>query len=128
MFDCEVNPRCTLIEFFGGTLGQSVTPKVTQGLSCWLGFGFRANRRFPPQERRSTVFPEMAMDPILWLHLGVDEHPFATYFDVHQDYRVLTHSQMGVHVCLCLCVFLQPKALGLCPDRPQNGFLSDSML
>ena len=28
----------------------------------------------------------------LWLHFGVDEHPFATYFDVHQGYRVLTHS------------------------------------
>ena len=30
----------------------------------------------------------------LWLHFGVDEHPFATYFDVHQGYRVLTHSQI----------------------------------
>ena len=24
----------------------------------------------------------------LWLHFGVDEHPFATYCDVHQGYRV----------------------------------------
>ena len=24
-----------------------------------------------------------------------DEHPFATYFDVHQGYMVLTHSQMN---------------------------------
>ena len=27
-------------------------------------------------------------------HFGVDEHPFATYFDVHQGYRVLTHSHI----------------------------------
>ena len=33
------------------------------------------------------------MGHILWLlHLGVDEPPFATYFAVHQGYRVLTHS------------------------------------
>ena len=25
----------------------------------------------------------------LWLHFGVDEHPFATYFDVHQGYHWL---------------------------------------
>ena len=31
---------------------------------------------------------------ILWFHFGVDEHPFATYFDVHQGYRVLTHSHI----------------------------------
>ena len=36
----------------------------------------------------------MAMGHNLWLHFGVDEHPFATYY-VHQGYRVLTHSQMG---------------------------------
>ena len=29
---------------------------------------------------------------ITWLHFGVDEHPFATYFGVHQGYRVLAHS------------------------------------
>ena len=32
----------------------------------------------------------------VWLRFGVDEHPCATYFDVHQGCRVLTHSQMGV--------------------------------
>ena len=36
----------------------------------------------------------MAMGHNLWLHFEVDEHPFATYFDVHQVYRVLTHSHM----------------------------------
>ena len=31
----------------------------------------------------------------LCLHFGADEHPCTTYFDVHQEYRVLTHSQVG---------------------------------
>ena len=31
----------------------------------------------------------------LWLHFGVDEHPFATHFDVHHNYRVLTHNHVG---------------------------------
>ena len=35
------------------------------------------------------------------LHFGLDEHPFATYFDVHQGYRILTHSPMVV-------IFQQP--------------------
>ena len=29
--------------------------------------------------------------------LGVDEHPFATYFDVHQGYRVLSHSKLNIY-------------------------------
>ena len=37
----------------------------------------------------------MIMGHNLWLHFGADEHPFATYFDVHHGYRVLTHSQMS---------------------------------
>ena len=27
-----------------------------------------------------------------------DEHPFATYFDVHQGYIVLTHSHMYIYI------------------------------
>ena len=30
----------------------------------------------------------LAMGQNLWLHFGVDEHPFAPYFDVHQGYRL----------------------------------------
>ena len=37
---------------------------------------------------------DQVMGHNLWFHSGVDEHPFATYFDVHQGYRVLTHSQI----------------------------------
>ena len=36
----------------------------------------------------------MAMEQNPWLHFGVDEHPFATYFAVHQGYRVLTPGQI----------------------------------
>ena len=37
----------------------------------------------------------MAMGHNLWRsHFGVHEHPFNTYFDVHQGYRVLTHSHI----------------------------------
>ena len=33
----------------------------------------------------------------LWLYFGVEEHPFATYVDVHQNLQgVLTHSHVSV--------------------------------
>ena len=31
----------------------------------------------------------------LWLHSGADEHPCATYSEVHHNYRVLPHSHMA---------------------------------
>ena len=34
----------------------------------------------------------MAVGHNLCRHFGADEHPCATYFDVHQGYRVLTHN------------------------------------
>ena len=52
--------------------------------------------------------------------LGVDEHPFATYFDVHQGYRVLTHSHMKLiagtptHL-VCLLAFVQNQRAGFSP-------------
>ena len=36
------------------------------------------------------------------LHFRVDEHPFATYFDVHQGYRVLTHSHISLSIIKAL--------------------------
>ena len=33
------------------------------------------------------TFVSMAMGHNLWLYFGVDEHPFATYFNVHQGYH-----------------------------------------
>ena len=41
-----------------------------------------------------SILTHVAMAHNLWLHFGVDEHPFASYFDVDQGYRVLTHSHM----------------------------------
>ena len=77
--------------------------------STFAGVALRLERGKFPRRRvrsqtgekepvRNTRKPELAMgcitygDPIL----GVDEHPFATYFDVHQGCRVLTHSQLGL--------------------------------
>ena len=46
------------------------------------------------------AYRHMAMGHNLWRsHFGVHEHPFASYFDVHQGYRVLTHSHLsGRHI------------------------------
>ena len=55
----------------------------------------------------------LAMGQNLWLHFGVDEHPFATYFDVHQkyrDYRALTHSHFGEQVSFARLSILWPGA------------------
>ena len=37
----------------------------------------------------------IAVSHNLWLHFGVDEHPFATHFDVHQGYRVICGAFSG---------------------------------
>ena len=34
------------------------------------------------------------MDQYLLIPFLVDEHPFTSYFDVHQGYKVLTHCQI----------------------------------
>ena len=52
-------------------------------------------------------WPNLAMGHTLLLHFGVDEHPFASYFDVYQG-RVLTHSQLA----------LKPPAMAFDEFRP----------
>jgi hypothetical protein len=37
----------------------------------------------------------MAMDQYLYIPFLGDEHPFTSYFDVHQGDRVLTHSHIN---------------------------------
>ena len=39
---------------------------------------------------------DLAMGQNLWYHIWVDEHPFTSYFDVHQGYRVLTHNHPSI--------------------------------
>jgi len=34
------------------------------------------------------------MDQYLYIPFLGDEHPFTSYFDVHQGYKVLTHPQI----------------------------------
>ena len=91
--------------FFGGRGGPS----------CWMIAVGRAWRFICAKGSSATnrrwgraiyiyiyVCIHMAMGHNLWLHFGLDEHPFATYFDVHQGYRVLTHSHISAerHVYL----------------------------
>ena len=52
--------------------------------------------------RIAGTYVNMAMGCITYgdpLDFGVDEHPVATYFDVHQGYRVLTQN----HMCAAHC-------------------------
>ena len=55
----------------------------------------------------------MAMGQNLWYHIWVDEHPFTSYFDVHQGYRVLTHNHMFVDEHLVLIQSLWIPLTGL---------------
>ena len=49
----------------------------------------------PDEHGPMPELAHVAMGHNLWRsHFGADEHPFATYFDVHQGYRVLTHSHV----------------------------------
>ena len=61
-------------------------PEPTSGW-CWASSASGGRTR--------SDGPILATGHCLWLHFGVDEHPFATYFDVHRGCRVLTHSQLG---------------------------------
>jgi len=38
----------------------------------------------------------MGMDQYLLIPFLGDEHPFTSYFDVHQGYKVLTHCQIMI--------------------------------
>ena len=63
---------------------QKVPARVkNQGshLLTWICVGKLQLPRCPP------FFEGLAMGHDLWLHFGVDEHPFATYVDVHPGFR-----------------------------------------
>ena len=49
----------------------------------------------------------VAMGHNLWLHFGVDEHPFATYFDVHQGYRVFDPQPCLAHFARTCFQFIE---------------------
>ena len=63
-------------------------------LGAMAGSERKAASSFPRESGASVFHCQMAMKHNLWLHIGVDEHPFANYFDVHQGYRDLTQSQI----------------------------------
>ena len=70
--------------------------KVRGRLCLVFGVGFKWTQQLGSPKRyvwtkQWSPFPrwhgqakETAMGQSLWLHFGVDEHPFATCFDVHQ--------------------------------------------
>ena len=59
---------------------MSVVAAVASVCTGWV-------RKVPNIGRAHYFETNMAMVQNLWLHFGVDEHPFATYFDVHQGCR-----------------------------------------
>ena len=72
------------------------------------------------QDPNLRPFPRMAgHNP--WLHFGVDQHPFATYFDAHQGYRILTHSHTNrvlTHSHMFTSEALDTRCL--LPDAPKD--------
>ena len=47
-----------------------------------------------PVSLSGTEGSPVAGEPFVQGQFGVDQHPFATYFEFHQGYRVLTHSHV----------------------------------
>ena len=45
---------------------------------------------------------QMGMDQYLLIPFLGDEHPFTSYFDVHQGYKVLTHCRNNGQIYLTL--------------------------
>ena len=82
----------------------------------------RSSPQMPPVRNwrfLACAAAHMAMGHDLWLHFGPDEHPLATYFDVHQGYSVLTHSHIaGTNFPpsplneVCVKNFMPPRAGG----------------
>ena len=61
-----------------------------------MSFNKKAPLRKRILEEDTPIYWHMAMGHSLCLHFGADEqHPCTTYFDVHQGYRVLSHSHIG---------------------------------
>ena len=75
----------------GAKLG--FTGLVTLGLAfmCLSAAGRAQVAQVAPGEKWPWVAYITCGGP---LHFGVEEHPFATYVDVHQGDRVLSHGQM----------------------------------
>ena len=49
------------------------------------------------QKKQSWIHTLMGMDQYLYIPFLGDEHPFTSYFDVHQGNRVLTHPHIIPH-------------------------------
>ena len=99
------------------------------GMGIYGDFG-RATYSIPPP--KWMVSPSMGGSPVkdvalmrvnfniwLWIntykyHFQGDEHPFTSYFEVHQGYKVLTHCHIEDGL---------PTFVGYEDDRSFNGFM-----
>ena len=54
----------------------------------------------PTDFPKATYVAMGRLTPMAIPCLGMNEHPFATYVDVHRGYRVLTHSRIDMHAFL----------------------------
>ena len=68
------------------------TPVVQSRTNLSKGWGWAHAKVSSPVDARGIHF---TMGHNLCLHFGADEHPCTSYFDVHQGYRVLTHSHFA---------------------------------
>ena len=99
-----------------GPFGVGRNPRDTSGWT-WSGFesggekedtcspaprGWGGTSKGAKERSEGANGASVAMGHSPWRsHFGVDEHPFATYFDVHQGYRGVTHSHvMFVRCCV----------------------------
>ena len=92
------------------TLGVGTGPRATNaswtgarrglgrawGMTCRVFFsGWTKKRNGCGSWCFNLTHTQMTMGQNLWRsHFGADEHPCTTYLEVHQRYKVLTHSQM----------------------------------
>ena len=106
--------------------------QTLEGYAAPMGKQFLANGRGAPGTKGARAAEtglnevQMAMQHnILWLHVGVDEHPFATFFDGHQRYRVLSYSQIRASSSFPVALFKtiegNPPSWGMSCKMQQLG-------
>ena len=73
----QISCAASLEELF-----EEIRQEASRGSGGWWSFPL------------TMINSDMTMGQNLWYHIWVDEHPFTSYFDVHQGYRVLTHNHI----------------------------------
>ena len=95
-FGCSFRGQVDVRQMFGtcddlGVKKQPTLNKETRQRRTQVqGYGLGICQFSPKGYTSGWALFDLVMGQNLWLHFGVDKHPFATYFDVHQGYWVLT--------------------------------------